>query len=107
MGRDVLGAFEFQVLAAIQARPKDAYGAALLETLEYQSGKPVSSGALYVTLDRLAKKGFLSSTWGEATPERGGRRKKYYRLEATGVHAMRQTAEAFQAPAFGLLPQGA
>jgi DNA-binding PadR family transcriptional regulator len=108
MSRDILGAFEFQVMSAIQARPGDAYGAALMEFLEERTDKRISPGALYTTLDRLAKKGFLSSAWGEPTAERGGRRKRIYRIVAPGALAMRRTVAAYQAPAIqGPLPQGA
>ena len=105
MGRDILSAFELQVLEAIEKTQANAYGAALLDTLESQSGKPVSVGALYSALERLTKKRFLSSVWGEATIERGGRKKKYYRLEALGVKAMRQMTGRFHAPPSSLRHQ--
>jgi DNA-binding PadR family transcriptional regulator len=49
------------------------------------------SGAIYKTLGRLEDKGYLSSRLGDPTPERGGRRKKLYRLEALGSRALKQS----------------
>jgi PadR family transcriptional regulator PadR len=95
MGRDILGIFEYQVLAILIQTPGDAYGTTIRERIEKQTGGSVSVGALYTTLDRLQKKGFVSSRWGEATAERGGRRKRYYQIEGSGVEAARRTESAF------------
>jgi DNA-binding PadR family transcriptional regulator len=59
-----------------------------------------SLAAIYAALDRLQTKGMVSSRWGEPTPERGGRRKRYYKIEASGAEAVQQTRLAVQP--FGL-----
>jgi len=108
MARDTLGPFEHTILAVLLRQPRDAYGATLQERITEATGRDVSVGALYTTLDRLERKGLVTSWWGEATPERGGRRKRYYKIEASGVDAVRRT-EALHARVTGdmLAPQGA
>src|ERR1700730_16008794 len=93
MPRDTLGQFEFQILKILQQQPRDAYGATIQSRIAERTGRDVSVGALYTALDRLEKKGFVSSWWGEPTPERGGRRKRHYKIEAPGIRAVRRTEE--------------
>jgi PadR family transcriptional regulator, regulatory protein PadR len=90
-----LGAFEFGILQELINRPNDAYGASLQERLSQTKGSEISIGAIYTSLDRLERKGFVSSWWGEATAERGGRRKRYYRIEGSGREAVRHTAAIY------------
>jgi len=75
--------FEELVLLAILKLGTGAYGAAIHEQLE-EAGRNVAIGALYTTLSRLEKKGYISSWMGEATAERGGRAKKFFKVEASG-----------------------
>lgn len=97
-----LGAFEFSILQELINRPNDAYGASLQERLSQSKGSEISVGAIYTSLDRLERKGFVQSWWGEATAERGGRRKRYYRIEGSGREAVRDTAALYSVlPAFG------
>ena len=58
-------------------------------------GREPSIGAVYTALERLERKGMVSSQWGEATEERGGRRKRLYRVEAKGELAARRFATRF------------
>jgi DNA-binding PadR family transcriptional regulator len=74
---------------------RDAYGASIQERIRQRAGRDVSLGAIYTALERLEKKGFVSSSWGEATPERGGRRKRYYKIEGEGVAAVRRSEQMF------------
>jgi DNA-binding PadR family transcriptional regulator len=62
----------------------------------------VSINAVYTTLDRLERKGFLESWIGDPTPQRGGRRRKYYALRPAGRAALRQAYRAITAMADGL-----
>jgi len=93
MARDSLGNFEFQILSILLQQPDDAYGATIQSRIAERTGRDVSFGALYTTLDRMEKKGFVSSWWGEPTPERGGRRKRHYKIKALGIQAVQRTAE--------------
>ena len=71
----------------------DAYAVTIRDTVDQESGRSTSFGALYTTLDRLVEKGFVSKRQGEATPERGGRAKTYFRIEGAGIQAL-QDAQA-------------
>lgn len=88
MGRKGLGEFETAVLLAIVRLQGRGYGARVADEIERRSGKPVSFGAVYATLDRLQKKGLISSELGDPTPERGGKPKRFYRIEAPGERAL-------------------
>jgi PadR family transcriptional regulator PadR len=90
---DSLGQFEQLVLTAILARREDAYGVTIHSKVEELAApKSVSLGAVYVTLDRLEDKGLVSSRLTDPTPERGGRAKRCYRLEALGERALEESA---------------
>lgn len=91
MTREILGSFEFQILSVLMQEPRDAYGATIQDRMEQRTTRDVSVGALYTALDRLEKKGFVSSWWGEATAQRGGRRRRYYKIEAAGVEAVHRS----------------
>jgi PadR family transcriptional regulator PadR len=95
MSRQVLGSFEYQLLSVLLRDPHDAYGVMIQERIQQRTGRDVSVGALYTALDRLEKKGFVSSRWGEATSERGGRRKRYYTINAAGAKAVRHSEAVF------------
>jgi PadR family transcriptional regulator PadR len=87
------GQFEQLVLTAILSLRDDAYGVTIHAKVEELSDpKPVSLGAVYVTLDRLEEKGLVSSWLSDPTPERGGRAKRYYRVEALGERALQESA---------------
>jgi PadR family transcriptional regulator PadR len=80
----MLGEFEYLLLSAAARLGDDAYGAAIRQEIERNTGRRCSVGALYTTLDRLQKKGFVKTWMGDATPERGGRPKRMVRLTAKG-----------------------
>ena len=79
-----LGEFEELVLLMVAAHNKEAYGVLLLEKLEQKLNKKVNVSAIHVVLKRLENKGFVCSDYGGITTERGGRRKKYYSITASG-----------------------
>ncbi|HXB71713.1 MAG TPA: helix-turn-helix transcriptional regulator [Candidatus Acidoferrales bacterium] len=90
---DALGQFEQLVMTAILTLRDEAYGVTIhAKTEELARPKNVSLGAVYVTLDRLEDKGLVASWLSDPTPERGGRRKRYYRLEALGERALQDSA---------------
>jgi DNA-binding PadR family transcriptional regulator len=87
------GQFEQLVLTAILALRDDAYGVTVhARVAELVQRKTVSLGAVYITLDRLEDKGYVSSWLSDPTPERGGRSKRCYRLEALGERALQESA---------------
>jgi PadR family transcriptional regulator PadR len=99
-----LGDFEQLVLLGVARLElqESAYGAAIRQEIHARSGRDVSINAVYTTLDRLENKGFLKSWVGEPTPQRGGRRRKFYALRPAGLAALRQAYRAFIAMADGL-----
>jgi PadR family transcriptional regulator PadR len=99
-----LGDFEQLVLLGVaRLELQDcAYGAAIRQEIHARSGRDVSINAVYTTLDRLENKGFLKSWVGKPTPQRGGRRRKFYALRPAGVAALRQAYRALTAMANGL-----
>jgi PadR family transcriptional regulator len=90
MARDTLGGFELQVLLAVVRLGEGAYGVPIADTIEAASGREVAAGSIYITLDRLEEKGFVTSRLGESTPERGGRAKTYFQVTGKGLRAVRQ-----------------
>jgi PadR family transcriptional regulator PadR len=88
-----LGQFEQLVLTAILALRENAYGVTIHSKVqELARPKAISLGAVYVTLDRLEDKGLVASWLSDPTPERGGRAKRCYRLEALGERALQESA---------------
>jgi len=81
----MLGHFEFKILHAVESLRSEAYGVAMKKHIQKEFSKTVSYGALYTTLSRLEKKGFVESKMGEPIAVRGGRAKKYYKLTASGM----------------------
>lgn len=86
----MLGEFEYLVLATTARLGADAYGASISAELERVTGRRCSTGALYLTIERLERKGLLESWMGEATATRGGRAKRMVRLNARGRAAARE-----------------
>ncbi len=88
-----VGRFEQVILTAILSLREEAYGVSIHEkAAELARPKKISPGAVYITLDRLEDKGLISSRLSNPTPERGGRSKRYYRLEALGERALEESA---------------
>lgn len=83
----MLGEFEYLMLTAASRLGDGAYGAAIRQEIEAATGAACSIGALYTTLDRLERKGFIKTWMGEPSPERGGRPKRMVRVTAKGAHA--------------------
>lgn len=91
-----MGEFEQLVLLAVLRLGDEAYGMAVRAELEARTGRDVSYGAVYTTLDRLEKKGWVGHRLGESTPERGGRARKYFRLEREGRVALREARKVLE-----------
>ncbi len=100
-----LGDFEQVVLFALLRSESEAHGVDIALEIEERTGRSVSPGALYTVLDRLETKGFVESWTGESTPERGGRRRKVYRLQPAGARALREWYASIRSLASGMLPR--
>ena len=104
MGKsDSLGEFEQVVLLALIRLRSNAYGVTIRREIAERTGRNVSVGAIYTTLDRLERKGFVSSQRGEPTPERGGRAKRYYKIEARGERALQRARDTMDRMWEGLI----
>ncbi len=101
-GRDYLGEFEHVVILALLRLGDQAYGVTVRQEIEGRIGREVSIGAVYATLDRLEAKGYVKSRFGDPTPERGGRSKRFYRVSSKGVAAVNRTHRALQSMTEGL-----
>jgi PadR family transcriptional regulator PadR len=88
---DNLGEFEQLILTALMILRENAYGMTIHEQMEkLASGlRLVSLGAVYTTLDRLEKKGYVRSWFGGATEERGGRSKRFFEITGSGELAVK------------------
>lgn len=84
-----LGELEQMVLLTLARLDGEGHGAGIAEELEERTGRRVSPGALYTVLDRLKEKGCVEAWIGDSTPERGGRRRKVYRLLPAGAMEVR------------------
>jgi DNA-binding PadR family transcriptional regulator len=85
----VLGGVELLVLLAMIRLGDEAYGVPISDEIEASLGRSMSVGSVYITLDRLERKGLVSSRLGEPTAERGGRAKTYFRPTAKGLREVR------------------
>src|SRR5215208_4439064 len=83
------------LLLAILRVGDEAYGVPIAREIESSGERAVMLGAVYTGLDRLAANGFVSSSIGAPTPERGGRAKRYFRVTESGMKAVRQAKRAF------------
>lgn len=88
MGRVQIGEFEELVLLVVAILNDNAYGVSVMEEIESQTGRKINISAVHSALDRLDSKGFLKSEVGGATAERGGRRKRFFRITMAGQTAL-------------------
>ena len=91
--RTFLGEFEQLLLLALRGAG-ETYGVEIRKSIEERSGRTVAPGAIYTALDRLERRGLVVSRLGEPTAQRGGKRKRYYRLEAAGDKLLRESQRA-------------
>jgi PadR family transcriptional regulator PadR len=95
--REHLGEFEQIVLLAALRLGENAYGVPVRQEIEKRTQRSLTVGALYRTLDRLEDKGYVVSWFSDPVPERGGRSKRYFRVEPLGIRALRQSRQELAA----------
>jgi len=88
-----LGEFEELVLLTVAAMVNEAYSVAICDDLEKRTGRSVKLGVVHSVLNRLEEKGLAKSKLGEATNERGGKRKRYYTISNAGKAALLNAKE--------------
>jgi len=104
MSKEYLGEFEELILTMVAALQEDAYGAAIAEEIETRLKREVNLSAVHVTLYRLEDKGYIKSSLGGATNERGGRRKRIFTITSAGM-SMLKTMKDARLDLWKLVPQ--
>lgn len=94
MSKGYLGEFEEVILTLVAALQEDAYGAAISDEIEVRLKREVNLSAVHVTLYRLEDKGYIKSSMGGGTNERGGRRKRIYTITSAGMAMLKAMKEA-------------
>jgi PadR family transcriptional regulator PadR len=97
-----LGEFELLVLLATLTLDAAAYPVSIAREIEMRTGRKASRTAVLITLERLEDKDLVSSRYGEATDERGGRPKRFFKTKPRGVQAVRESLERIRALTTGL-----
>jgi DNA-binding PadR family transcriptional regulator len=99
---ELLGSLEHIILLALVRLDGNAHGMIVRREIEERTGRNISIGAVYATLERLEAKGYVSSFTGEPTPERGGRAKRLFRVEAAGKRALQISVQTIRRLTTGL-----
>jgi DNA-binding PadR family transcriptional regulator len=97
-----LGEFEHLILLAVLRLGAEAYGMRVRREIAERTGRDVTIGGVYATLDRLAAKGLVRSVLSDPTPERGGRAKRSFTVTGAGLAAVNRAREEFASMAEGL-----
>ena len=98
-----LGNLEETILLIVMAI-EDAYGFAVTEEYKNVTDKSISISAVHSVLSRLEKKGFIKSSMGGATDERGGRRKRIFTPTSNGTKAI-ELLKQNRVKLWNLIPQ--
>jgi PadR family transcriptional regulator len=93
---DYLGEFEQIVLLTLLRLGDGAYGAVIRMEIEAVTGRSPAIGAVHATLERMERKGFVTSWIGEPTSVRGGKAKRHFKLQAAGVSALKEARSALE-----------
>jgi PadR family transcriptional regulator, regulatory protein PadR len=103
MGKgDYLGDFEHLVLLAIIRQEQEGYGLAIRDEIVTRTGRDVATGAIYTTLDRLEKKGYVRSSIEQGTVDRDNRRRRRYKVTKKGLDAVNETQASIGRMSAGL-----
>ena len=86
--KGLLGELEQLVLLAALRLGGEAYAVSIRDLIETETGIAITRSSVYVTLDRLDRKGYVSSWFGDPTPERGGKAKRHFQITAAGRRAL-------------------
>jgi DNA-binding PadR family transcriptional regulator len=97
-----LGEFELLVLLATMSLGDLAYPVSIARDIEARTGRRASRGAVLITLERLEDKELVGSRYGDPTPERGGRPKRFFKAKPRGVQAVRDALDRIKTMSAGL-----
>ena len=104
MGKNVLGEFEHQVLLAILRLGSESYSVPIVLELEDKTGREVQPAKVYIALKRLAEKGLLASHMATASPDEGGRSRRYFRITMQGMDRLKESRRTLVALWDGVTP---
>lgn len=93
MSKDHIGELEELILLLVLMLKEEAYGLAIRKALKEQANRNVTIGAVHGTVNRLESKGFIESSMGGATEERGGRRKRIFTITASGKKVLHKSRD--------------
>jgi PadR family transcriptional regulator PadR len=99
-----LGEFEQLILLALVRLGDQGYGVSIHNEIVRRARRDVTVASVYKTLERLELKGLAASALGEPTAERGGRRKKHFRIQPAGRRALTHALASLQRMTDGLTP---
>ena len=88
-----LGELEELVLLTVGILHPEAYGVAVMDEIEKQAGRSLNISAVHAVMTRLEEKGYLKSKMGDPSEERGGRRKRYFTITASGKRVLEEARE--------------
>ena len=94
--------FELVVLLAVLGLRDVAYPVSIRDVIEERTGRKVSRAAVFITLERLEAKRFVTSRYGDPTPVRGGRAKRFFRATPAGITAAKASLHLMQSMTAGL-----
>ena len=97
-----VGEFELLVLLATMSLGEAAYPFSIARDIEQRTGRVASRAAVLITLERLEDKDLVSSRYGDPTPERGGRPKRFFRVKGRGVRAVQASLDRIETMRAGL-----
>lgn len=100
-----IGEFELVLLLAVVRLGDTAYGVTIRRSIEDQTGRDLSAGAVYTALGRLETRGFVTSVQAETVPERTGMRRRYYRVTPLGAREVQRAMRHVETMARGVMPQ--
>jgi PadR family transcriptional regulator PadR len=94
--------FEFIVLLAVLGLGDEAYPVSIRDAIEERTRRNVSRAAVFITLERLEGKGLVDSRYGDPTPVRGGRAKRFFKATRAGIAAVKDALQVMRSMAAGL-----
>lgn len=97
-----LAEFELLVLLAVMHAGEDAYPIAIRDAIEARTGRKAARAAVFITLERLEDKGFVTSRYGDPTPVRGGRSKRFFTPTAAGIASVKRSVAMVSSMTAGL-----
>jgi len=100
--REHLGQLELMVLLSVIRPAKESYGVQISREIAEKSGREVALASVYAALERLEKKGYVRSSLGSPSPERGGKARTFFQPTALGIAEARETQRTLQKLASGI-----